>query len=113
MERTFYEVMGVDRKATVEELKTRWRELSRRLHPDRHLASEKENMEANAMFAEVSRAYAVLSDSKQRKTYDAGLDLLTVPCGRCDGEGRVYKQKGFAGRVASACPDCKGTGRQK
>ena len=101
--------MGVDRKATVEELKARWRELSRAMHPDRHGSTA----EANAAFAEVSQAYAVLSDAKQRKTYDAGLDLLTIPCGRCGGEGRVYKQKGFAGRVASTCPDCKGTGRQK
>ncbi len=109
MERTFYEVMGLDKGATDEELKVRWRELSRSMHPDRLGGTE----EAKAAFAEVSQAYAVLSDEKKRKAYDLGLSVTTLACPMCKGEGRVYKQKGFTGRVASPCAKCKGSGRLK
>lgn len=109
MERTFYEVLGLDKGATDAEIKTKWRELSRQLHPDRLGGTE----EANEAFASVSQAYVVLSDPKKRKAYDAGLAVTTQACYMCKGEGRVYKQKGFTGRVASPCPKCKGSGRLK
>jgi DnaJ-class molecular chaperone len=109
MERTFYEVMGLDRGASADELKARWRELSRAMHPDR-LGS---TAEANAAFAEVTQAYAVLSDPKRRKAYDCGLAVTTLVCPACKGDGRVFKQKGFTGRVASPCLKCRGSGRLK
>jgi DnaJ-class molecular chaperone len=79
------------------------------MHPDRLGGTD----EANAAFAEVSQAYACLSDPKLRKQYDAGLAVTTLVCAACKGEGRVYKQKGFTGRVASPCLVCRGSGRVK
>lgn len=107
--RTLYEIMGVTRTCTEAAVKHQWRLLSRELHPDRNGGTP----EANAKFAEVSFAYATLSDPKLRKVYDAELDVTTVPCPTCQGEGKVYKQKGFTGRIASTCPDCNGTGRKR
>lgn len=104
---THYRMMGLDRGCTAAELLAKWRELSRTMHPDRLGCTP----EANAAFAEVTAAYAVLSDASRRKAYDASLNLLTEPCPKCRGEGRVWKQKGFTGRVASMCKACGGSGR--
>jgi DnaJ-class molecular chaperone len=107
--RTHYEVMGVTRTTSDEGIKAAWRKLSRELHPDRLGGTP----EANARFAEVSAAYATLSDPKARKVYDASIDVTTTPCTTCNGEGKVYKQKGFTGRIETKCPDCNGMGRQR
>ena len=104
---THYETLGLPRTFTPAQLLAKWRELSRKMHPDRLGGTA----EANAAFSEVTAAYAVLSDPDRRKAYDASLDLLTEPCPKCNGEGQVWKQKGFTGRTASACGKCNGTGR--
>ncbi|MFD0870551.1 chaperone protein DnaJ [Chlamydia abortus] len=63
--RDYYEVLGVDRNATPEEIKKSFRKLARQYHPD-------VNKEADAeeKFKEVKEAYDVLSDSQKRATYD-------------------------------------------
>ena len=105
---THYELLGLTRKFTAEQLRANWRALSRELHPDRTGDTSQEGARA---FAEVSRAYATLSDAALRRAYDAKLDLLSSPCETCKGAGETYKQKGFAGRVATLCKTCNGTGR--
>ena len=101
--KTYYEIMGVTRSFTANELKEKWRELSRRHHPDKGGTDE--------AFAEVTRAHSVLRDPKARKLYDAAQDLFTDLCTRCNGEGQTYKQRGFTGRVATPCEQCNGNGR--
>jgi len=64
--RDYYEVLGVSRDATDQELKRAYRKLARDNHPDRN----PDDAEAEARFKEASEAYAVLSDSEQRKRYD-------------------------------------------
>lgn len=106
-DKTHYQVLGVDRSAKHEEVRSAYQELARKMHPDRNGGTAA----ANDAFASVTCAYAVLSDPKRRKQYDAQLDLLTAPCGKCKGKGRVSKQKGFSSKQWSPCDACDGTGR--
>ena len=74
--RDYYEILGVRKGATPEELKKAYRELALKSHPDR-VAPEKKK-EAEDKFKEISEAYGVLSDPQKRALYDqyghAGVD---------------------------------------
>src|SRR6187200_1714646 len=63
--RDYYEVLNVDRNATKEEIKGKYRKLALQYHPDRNKSSD-----AEEKFKEISEAYAVLSDDDKRKKYD-------------------------------------------
>ena len=63
--RDYYEVLGVDKNATEEEIKSAFRKLAKKYHPD---VSKEEN--AAEKFKEAQEAYAVLSDANKRKQYD-------------------------------------------
>jgi len=63
--RDYYEVLGVARSATPEQIKKAYRQLARQYHPDVSDASD-----AEAHFKEINEAYEVLSDSEKRATYD-------------------------------------------
>ena len=74
--RDYYEILGVRKGATPEELKKAYRELALKSHPDRVPAEKKK--EAEDKFKEISEAYGVLSDPQKRGLYDqfghAGVD---------------------------------------
>jgi molecular chaperone DnaJ len=63
----YYKVLGVDRKATPEEIKKAYRKLARQYHPDTNSEPG-----AEARFKEISEANDVLGDPDKRKTYDRG-----------------------------------------
>jgi molecular chaperone DnaJ len=63
--RDYYEVLGVSREATEEEIKKAFRRLAFQYHPDRNRAPD-----AEAKFKEVNEAYEVLSNSQKRAAYD-------------------------------------------
>src|SRR3954451_1675799 len=66
--RDFYEVLGVDRKASAEDIKKTYRKLVREHHPDRNPG----DAAAEERFKEIQQAYDVLSDPKKRSEYDSG-----------------------------------------
>ena len=71
--RDYYEVLGISKDTRVNEIKSQYRKLALKFHPDRNKSSE-----AAEHFKEISEAYAVLSDTKKRQLYDqhghAGVD---------------------------------------
>ncbi len=71
--RDYYEILGVKKDASKEQIKDAYRTLALQYHPDRNKAPE-----AEEKFKEISEAYAVLSDDQKRQTYDqlghAGFD---------------------------------------
>jgi molecular chaperone DnaJ len=64
--RDYYEVLGVERNASPEELKRAFRKAAMECHPDRHGGCK----DAEAKFKEINEAYAVLSDANKRAAYD-------------------------------------------
>jgi len=64
--RDYYEVLGVSRNASEQEIKSAYRKMALQYHPDRNPG----NQEAEEKFKEAAEAYAVLSDSQKRAQYD-------------------------------------------
>ena len=76
MKRDYYEILGVQKSASLEEVKKAYRSLALRYHPDR--VPDEKKKESEEKFKDISEAYAVLSDSQKRALYDqyghAGID---------------------------------------
>jgi DnaJ-class molecular chaperone len=64
--RDYYKVLGVDRKASDAQIKSAYRKLARKFHPD----VNPNNKEAEAKFKELNEAYQVIGDAEKRKKYD-------------------------------------------
>jgi curved DNA-binding protein len=62
----YYDILGVNKKATDEEIKRAYRKMAMKYHPDRNPNKK----EAEERFKEINEAYAVLSDQEKRKQYD-------------------------------------------
>lgn len=62
----YYEILGVSKNSTKDQIKKSYRKLALKYHPDRN----KDNKEAEEKFKKISEAYAVLSNDKKRQQYD-------------------------------------------
>lgn len=68
MKKDYYEILGVPKDATVQDIKKKYRSLALKYHPDR--VEESKKAESEEKFKEISEAYGVLSDPKKRQMYD-------------------------------------------
>jgi DnaJ-class molecular chaperone len=65
-QKDYYQILGVPKEATQDEIKQAYRNLAFKFHPDRN----KDNPESNERMKEINEAYAALSDSNKRRDYD-------------------------------------------
>ncbi|MBQ8291569.1 MAG: molecular chaperone DnaJ [Clostridia bacterium] len=68
--KNYYEILGVDKKATADEIKSAYRKLAMKYHPDRNQG----NAEAAEKFKEINEAHETLSDQQKRAAYDYELE---------------------------------------
>lgn len=69
--KNLYDILGVNKNSTDDEIKKAYRKMSIKWHPDKHMTeSDKKRKEAEEKFKEISEAYEVLSNKEKRQQYD-------------------------------------------
>jgi molecular chaperone DnaJ len=79
----YYKTLGVDKKATAEDIKKAYRKLARQYHPDRN----PDDKQSEARFKEISQAHDVLGDPEKRAQYDSGSGPFATGAGPGGGFG--------------------------
>lgn len=84
----YYQILGIDKKATKDDIKKAFRKLAHKYHPDKQGGDE-------AKFKEVNEAYTVLSDEKKRAEYDSYGRVFSGAGG--SGQGNPFEGFDFSG----------------
>merc|ERR1719265_2223847 len=88
-QKDLYEILGVARDATLDEIKKAYRKLALKYHPDKN-----SDPLAQKLFVELSEAYSILSDPKLRAQYDGGSSPDDLQRSRSkDGSGRASRHE--------------------
>jgi len=101
--RDYYEILGIQKTASKDDIKKAYRSLALKYHPDRVSVDKKK--EAEERFKEISEAYAILSDDQKRVQYDqyghAGIDsrYSSEDIFRGADFGSIFEDLGFGGSV--------------
>lgn len=98
----YFVVLGVPPCAKPEQIKTRYRDLTRLHHPDAGGDT--------AMFAALTEAGSVLTDDTRRVQHLEQLHLLMAPCSRCNGMGGLVRVLVPQDSTTRRCPKCDGAG---
>ena len=91
MEKNLYDVLGVDKNASDDEIKSAYRKLAKKYHPDLN----RDNPSAQEKFKEINQAYEVLGDKEKRSNYDRFGNAEGNPFGQQSGGGAAFG--GFGG----------------
>ena len=86
--RDFYEVLGISREASTDEIKKAYRQMALKYHPDRNPGDQ----EAEKRFKELAEAYEVLSDPELKARYDNGDDPNDPQRGGNPFQGQQFNQ---------------------
>ncbi len=88
----YFKILGISRNATDKEIKSAFRKLARKFHPDLHPNDKK----AESEFKEINEAYEILSDQEKKKSYEEYLSYwFTNSVGKSRDFHRKNKEKGF------------------
>jgi len=87
MEKNYYDLLGVDKNASVEDIKKAFKKYAKKFHPDKQIGkTDEEKKISEEEFKKINEAYSVLTDPEKRKLYDQfGPDL---------GKSQGYGQRG-------------------
>lgn len=107
---THYEILGVNWKATSEEIRKTYLVLVKDCHPDTTDFPTGHDEERVRLLNE---AYNVLKNEKTRAAYNRELVRTHRSCTNCGGQGNTYKQKGWGQRLFTRCQPCNGAGLVK
>jgi len=87
-QRDYYEILGISRSASVEEIKSSYRKAALKWHPDRNPENKSE---AEVKFRECTEAYSVLSDGQKRQVYDTYGHAGLSGAGGVDFSGTIFQ----------------------
>ncbi|MGV3278908.1 molecular chaperone DnaJ [Rickettsiales bacterium LUAb2] len=111
MSKDYYELLGVTKSSTPEEIKSAYRKLAVKYHPDRN----KDDKDAESKFKEINEAYEVLKDPQKRAMYDQGGMNYNSGFGGAQGFGG-FSSEGFGdifGDIFNSFGDIFGSGNQR
>ena len=105
--RDYYDVLGISKAASADEIKKAYRRLAMKFHPDRN----SDDSESEAKFKEAKGAYEVLSDSDKRSAYDQFGHDAVRGAGGMGGQGG-FGAEGFGDIFGDVFGDIFGGGRR-